>query len=244
MLDKELLENFQLRAARTVTGAKKGTRHALLHEETCWPTLSTRRQQSKLMFMHSIVHNYAPDYLVELLPNTVSQNVSYSLRNRDNICQYKTRTERFRRSIIPDCIRLWNSTSNNLRQITDRKLFKQHVENKCVPNPLYYIGDRMLNVIHSQLRLKCSNLKAHLFSLHVISDPVCICNAGRETCDHFFFHCSLFDAERCTLMEKVSRMCKPTTQVFLYGDYNASFETNCKIILAVQNYIKETKRFN
>ena len=47
--DSIKLENFQLAAARIVTGAKKGTSHNLLYEETNWETLKSRRQNTKII---------------------------------------------------------------------------------------------------------------------------------------------------------------------------------------------------
>ena len=69
--EKEALENVQLNAARIVTGAKKGTSHALLREELMWDSLSERRSMFKLQFLHKVVNNITPPYLSELLPEKV-----------------------------------------------------------------------------------------------------------------------------------------------------------------------------
>ena len=60
--NKLKLENVQLSFARVVTGAKRGTSHELLYNETSWPTLSSRRNDVKMKFMHGVVHGKAPDY--------------------------------------------------------------------------------------------------------------------------------------------------------------------------------------
>ena len=44
--DSDSIENCQLRAARIVTGAKKGTSHNRLYDETQWPQLKERRHIS------------------------------------------------------------------------------------------------------------------------------------------------------------------------------------------------------
>ena len=59
------LEKCQLRAARIVKGAKKGTSHSKLYMETQWPQLQERRGNFKLCFMHKVVNSTAPSYLVE-----------------------------------------------------------------------------------------------------------------------------------------------------------------------------------
>ena len=52
----QVLENCQLRAARIIRGAKKGTSHNNLYPETQWPELKERRSDFKLRFMHKVVH--------------------------------------------------------------------------------------------------------------------------------------------------------------------------------------------
>ena len=70
--DSKAIENCQLRAARIATGATKGTSCEKLYCETQWSKLEERRYDFKLCFMHKVVHWNAPEYLVELLPNTVN----------------------------------------------------------------------------------------------------------------------------------------------------------------------------
>ena len=190
--DKESLENVQLNAARIVTGAKKGTSHKLLNDELEWQSLSERRSNFKLQHIHKIVNNTAPSYLTEILPEKVNTKARYPLRNSNNIVQFKMRTEKFKKSFFPDCISKWNALSENTKQILDLEDFKETVVNKTNANPLYYYGSRKANVIHSQLRMHCSNLKAHLVGLHVSDDPSCICSTGVEDNQHFFLDCPLY----------------------------------------------------
>ena len=68
----QVLENCQLRAARIITGAKKGTSHNKLYAETQWPELEERRAYFRLCFMHKVVNKSAPDYLVDVLPNVAN----------------------------------------------------------------------------------------------------------------------------------------------------------------------------
>ena len=93
--DSTHLENLQLCAARVVTGAKRGTSHELLYRDTNWETLARRREVSKLKFFHKLVHRDAPDYLTDLVPSRVCENVSYSLRNRSDLRQLSCRTEKY-----------------------------------------------------------------------------------------------------------------------------------------------------
>ena len=87
--DKLKLENVQLSFARVVTGAKRGTSHELLHDETSWPTLSSTQNNVKMKFMHGVVHGKAPDYLCNLISLTDNND----FRNKENVTQFRTRTE-------------------------------------------------------------------------------------------------------------------------------------------------------
>jgi hypothetical protein len=59
-VDSNKLEALQFDAARTVTGAKRGTSHQLLIIELGWQTLSHRRCISKSCKMYQIVNKSAP----------------------------------------------------------------------------------------------------------------------------------------------------------------------------------------
>ena len=52
--------------------------------------------------MHKVVHRNAPEYLVELLPNTVNAITSYNLRHKDDFDQFDLHSEKFRKSLLPD----------------------------------------------------------------------------------------------------------------------------------------------
>ena len=105
--------------------------------------------------------------------------------------QYKTRTEKFKGSLFPDLIRLWNNLDAEMKLISDIAVFKAKVIGKVESNPLFYFGTRKANIIHSQMRMHCSNLKSHLVELHVTDDPMCTCGMGVEDNEHFFHALSL-----------------------------------------------------
>ena len=73
-----------------------------LYDETGWLKLEERRGNSKFSFMYKVVHETATDYLVEILQYTVN---SRQLRNYGNYKQCSARTEKFRKSFLPDCVR-------------------------------------------------------------------------------------------------------------------------------------------
>ena len=61
-----------------------------------------------MKFMHGVVHGKAPDYLCNLISLTDDNDVAYDFRNKENVTQFSFRTENFRKSLFPDCIRKWN----------------------------------------------------------------------------------------------------------------------------------------
>ena len=241
--DKDLIENVQRSAARIVTGAKKGTSHHLLHKELQWQPLSERRSQIKLLHMHKIVHKTAPSYLTEIIPEKVGAGTRYPLRNSNDIKQFNARTERFKRSFFPDCINKWNDLCKEIKEIVDLEEFRKAFVSQSSSNPLYYFGKRKANLIHSQLRMHCSNLNGHLASLHVIDDPTCICLNGVEDNEHFFLDCHLYYTYRLKLINVVNELGNFTLDTLLYGDENLDTEQNCIIFQAVHDYIMDSGRF-
>ena len=243
--DHIALEKCQLRAARIVTGAKKGTSHDKLYTEIQWPKLHERREKFKLCFMHKVVNKSAPNYLVEILSNAVNVNKHYKLRNEDDIEQFQFRTEKFRKSLFPDCVRKWNSLEKDLRKECSFNAFRTKVITNTVANcsKLYYVGQRKFNIILAQLRMNCSNLNAHLYSLHVIDSPACGCSHRVEDTAHFFLDCPLYYAQRLSLRNTVTRSSQFRLETILYGDDDLDYESNVAIILAVHEFIKDSERF-
>ena len=238
------LENLQLYAARIITGAKKGTSHELLYNEVSWPTLADRRTNVKLKHMHKIVHGNVPIFLSSVLPQVVGNVMPYRLRNRHNLTQFHCRTERFRKSFIPDGIRLWNNLDEEIRSVDDIVEYKSKLTdvNKR-SKKLYNYGARPYNIIHAQLRLQCSNLKAHLYSLHVIDDPTCSCTTGNEENFHFFFQCPMYFVQRQELANTIRQLTSFTINVLLYGDESLDNNANQDIFAAVHKFIQDSGRF-
>ena len=174
---------------RIVTGAKRGTSHDLLYDELSWQTLAERRNISKAKFVHKLYHGTLPHYLSHLLPLRVDDITVYNLRNGNDLVQFSARTEKFKKSLLPSCIKKWNEFDASIRNDVNTNSFIRNAFPRPIKKPLCSYGiSRKLNVIHCQLRLKCSDLKAHLYDMHVIDDAHCICLSGREDSNHFFLY--------------------------------------------------------
>ena len=102
--------------------------------------------------MHKVVNSTAPSYLVEILSNAVNINKHYKLRNND-LEQFQFRTENFKKSLFPDCVRKWNSLEKDLRKECSYNSFRSKITPIVNCPDLYYVGLRKFNIIHAQLRM-------------------------------------------------------------------------------------------
>ena len=198
-----------------------------------------------MKFMHGVVHGKAPDYLCNLISLTDDNDVAYDFRNKENVTQFSFRTEKFRKSLFPDCIRKWNELPVDLWKIVKHDDFMNEITIPLKSNNLYYGIKRKLGVIHSQFRMQCSNLKGDLHSLHVVDDPVCICSNQIENCEHFFFHCYLYATQRVAFLARLREICSVdiTTDLLLFGSNELDSDVNCQIFELVESYIYESGRF-
>ena len=94
----------------------------------------------------------------------------------------KTRTELFKNSFIPLTVKSWNNTPQKKRNL---EYFQDKL--KFTNNFPYYMGARLVNISHAQLRMNCCNLNAHLFQLHVVDSLDCSCGYNLEDVSHFLF---------------------------------------------------------
>ena len=99
--EKETLERIQHEAARIVTGTTRSISLVNLYKEIGWLSLSDRRKYQKLTYIYKIVHNLTPDYLSNLVPNTVGNVSDYNLRNNFDLVTVARRTEIFSNSFFP-----------------------------------------------------------------------------------------------------------------------------------------------
>jgi hypothetical protein len=239
--DLDALENFQLAVARTVTGARKGTSHELLYKETKWLKLSERRSLHKLKCFINIGDIKTPEYLKSLLSDKIGDTRPAS-RYADNFYAFKSRTERYRTSFIPSATIMWNDLKLENRST---EYIKQQLSHQ--PILLYYEGTRSANVKHAQLRMNCSKLNAHLFSLHVIDSPQCDCGHNSEDCNHYLLECPIYFAHRQKMLQSLNNLISITdvhVSTLLYGCDKYDFKKNQSIVKAVHDFITESNRLD
>ena len=166
-----------------------------------------------------------------------------------NYTQYRnplTRLQLYSNSFFPSTVRLWNNLEPTIRDLPTigrfKKAIKSHPYDK--PPPYYFSGNRKLNILHTKLRHRCSTLNADLHRVHLVDNPCCVCGWLYEDAIHFFLECCLYTQARYQLKESVNFLNELTIETILFGDDALSGELNLTIFKSVQQYIKQTKRFD
>jgi hypothetical protein len=166
--NSQKLEQFQLEAARIVTGLPIFTKTEILYIETGWELLSVRQKRRKLQLFYNIVNKNTPNYLCTLIPPNIQSISVYPLRNWNDIILPFCRLSSTRDSFNPSTIKMWNSLNNTIRNIDSLSKFKSELkkidetENHALPKH-YFHGPRKLNIIFTLLRSSASFLNYDLF---------------------------------------------------------------------------------
>ena len=160
----------------------------------------------------------------------------------------------FEQSYFPMTIKLWDGLEMGLKGL-DHSDFKLKLKEIFKP-PRYKhfnCGFKFPNSLHTQLRLKRSNLNSHLFSIGLSTSPSCICGQP-ETVKHFLLDCKLYEQARGQLFAKLEgllemRVSKYTKanlcEILLFGEkphLQDKYQHNKLIFYSVQRYICQTKR--
>ena len=242
LIDK--LEKVQLDAARIVTGGTKLTGLNRLYEETCWEKLTDRRRNHKLILFHKIVHNKTPQYLRDLMPNTVSSRHNHNTRQFNNLLQVNTRTRLYSDYFLPCSVRLWNNLPLSLRNCQSLSLFKKHLQSQNSRIPMfYYVGSRIGQILHARLRMNSSSFNSHLFLKNLVDSPNCTCG-GLETNSHFLLTCPRYTDVREQFLSPLSNLPIPMDiNTLLFGSNLLSDEENSTVFIMIQKFIIKSKRF-
>ena len=185
-----------------------------------------------------------PNYLSSLIPASVEDSTTYNLRNANNFRNTLSRTQLYYRSFLPSSIRAWNDSSLEVRQLNSIQSFKYQLnKNLKKPPKYYYIGNRLYQIQHTLLSTDCSSLNHHLFSKNIVDSPHCACGAV-ETTKHYFFECQRYKEIKTIMLNELANYCQPDLNIVLFGIPESAFHTNYRIIVTVQKYIMDSKRFD
>jgi hypothetical protein len=241
------IEKLQNEAARVVTGLTKSVSLENLYMECGWEHLADRRNFQKNCFMYKCYHGMVPSYISELIPPLIRDTNRYPLRNSENINIPYNRTLISQQSCIPSSINAWNNLDTETRTSSTLGSFKSSLRktfSKQNPPAHFYIGNRYLQILHARLRNNCSNLNYDLYNNHLRESPFCSCSNVIENAYHYFFECRNLINQGHDLFEAI-RMYHPLNiDILLHGSNDLNVDDNTAVVIAVQNYIKHTKRFD
>lgn len=241
-LDK--LDKVHKRAGKIVSGAIRGTSSETIYHELSWESLDTRREKRKLLLYSDIMHNRAPPYLQEHIPQTVQERTHgrYNLRTNRNLSQPAARTETFKKSYFPTMVTTWNNSDPTLTSIPSRTTLRNTLDHDIPKhNPYFNFGRRKFNIVMARMRMECSDLNSHLFHYHVIPSPECRCG-GLETTTHYLLDCPLFTVHRTELSNKLRLLnINLTVQTILHGTSDP--ELDHRLIALVDEFVTATNRF-
>ena len=130
-----------------------------------WESLQSRRNTHKFLLFYKILHGIAPNNLSELVPPLVQETTTYSLRNSDNIRNYRVRTNLFLKFFFPSTIRAWNNLQSEIKSAFSVASFKHGIKRNitCPQSTTILTSTRKGQVLHARLRLECNSLNADLY---------------------------------------------------------------------------------
>ena len=250
-----IVEKVQYKACLAITGAIHGTSRESLYKEFGLESLRFRRWYRKMIFFYRIVNELTPKYLTDIIPKT---NCHYGTRSKTNseINQFYTRTESFKNSFFPYCIKEWNKLDVKIRNLSSLSKFKKALlaPVKTDENSLFGIHDPAGVKLLNRLRLNFSHLNEHKFR-HGFRDtlnPICECNSEVETTSHYLLRCHLFSTQRSKLLDNINQLDntiltlsdKEITNILLFGSPTFSFFINNNVLAVTIDFLKSTNRFN
>ncbi len=251
--DLDVLSNIEKEALRVITGARKRCNLEALYNEVAWPNLETRRENQKISTLGEIVIKRFPNYLVQDLP-TFYDNVRTNRRNTFAIPRSGHDYYHNDKSFVPDSINLWNKLPLEVRCITSHKALKSKLRKdsyKLVPKHYGY-GSRSLNVIHTKLRIGCSDLNNDKYMIGLTNDNKCTSGEIKNV-EHFLLECGTHLVSKVKMLDNITDLLGGKglldeididINLLLYGSNRLSIEENNRLASYVQVIIGESKRFS
>ena len=158
---KSRIESIQYKACIAITGAIQGTSRERLYRELGLESLSDRCWFRKL----TIVKCLSPPYLTKYVNLRSTSNYQIRSANKNNLQEFSCRTNSFKYSFFPFCVREWNKLDNTTRDAESIKQFKSMLKKFLSLNQrsLFSIHDPVGVKLLTRLRLQFSHLNEHKF---------------------------------------------------------------------------------
>ena len=90
-------------------------------------TLEDRHKYQKIVCIYKIINGLTPNYLKDLIPQNVSDRMSYTLRNANDIDKVLCQTKLLASSFIPSAVSLWNKLPDDIKPLQFISLFKLRI---------------------------------------------------------------------------------------------------------------------
>ena len=98
-------------------------------------------------------------------------------------------------------------------------------------------------MLHARIRNSCSDLKSDLFQNHLTDDKKCTCGYDNENALHYFFECNNYTHQRIIMFQQTRHFHPLSLNAVLFGKTSLSDEDNFVLFQAIQQYIKDSMRF-
>ena len=246
----DLVEEVQLEAACTVSGAKRKSSHTALYYELGWTSLSAQRKMHKLSKLYAIHNNLSPQYLSDIIQSYQIEHI-YGTRgalNRNHLHHPKPNKELYKKSFFISTIHEWNKLSPSTTNAPSLPCFKRKLKtcSKTMPPIISPNIPRYSQIVIAQLRIGFSDLNAHLHDRGCADGPACSCGFRHEDIRHFLWTCPQYDEIRQTMINKLENMNLTVPinfKLLLYGNQMLSRDTNLTIQEHVSTFLIDSKRF-
>ncbi len=162
----------------------------------------------------------------------------------------------YQKSFVPSSIALWNDQPLHIRCAPSYDSLKARVKRmheKIVP-PYYYTGERWVNIMHTRLRLGCSNLNYDKHKIGISDTDRCECGE-RETAYHYLFDCGIDLRKRVRMLDSVMDvlLAKGLSEadideinninLYLRGSPRLTPTENARIFKSVHIFLEDSGRF-
>ena len=99
-------------------------------------------------FFYKIVKDLSPGYLTKYVNLSSTSNYQTRSGNKNNLQEFSCRTESFKHSFFPFCVREWNNSDNTIQDAESIKQFKSMLKN------LFSLNQGSLFSIHDPVGVK------------------------------------------------------------------------------------------
>ena len=155
------------------------------------------------------------------------KQISYNLRNSNDIRTIRERTSQYLSSFLPSTIREWNNLPEEQRNSLTIASFKYQLNQpNSFTSKYYYFGERQAQILHTRLWNKCSSLNHDIFLKKLTDSPLYWCGSI-ENAEHNLLQCILYHQQRIEMLNSVSQLCHVTLDVKVNRALSQIIDNRC-----------------